>query len=461
VALSPDFLRGLERIVSADHVRTDPASLEAYGTDGTRRGHPADVVVSPEGSEQIARVVRLCAQYCVPLVPRGAGTGYTGGAVPLNGGVVLSLERMNRILEIDEENLVAIVEPNVITGDLQAAVERVGLFYPPDPASLKQSALGGNVAECAGGPRAFKYGTTKQYVLGLEAVLPTGEIVETGGKVVKNVVGYDLTHLLVGSEGTLAIITKIILRLVPKPPVQSTLRATFRTVSEAAEAVTGIIRERVVPAAVELIDSDSLETVARYLGVRSLAPEGTGALLLLEVDGLAEAVAEEAARVERACRRAGATEVLRARDEAEREELWRVRRELSPALKTITPIKFNHDVVVPKGRIPQLFELVERIKAEYRLRIPCFGHAGDGNIHVNIMVNDVEEEIRRAHEAERVLFEGVVALEGSISGEHGIGFAKSKFLAIELSADEIALMKRVKQAFDPRGILNPGKIFPQ
>jgi glycolate oxidase len=460
MSVLPDFIHGLQTIVGADHVRTDPDALQTYGIDGTSRGRPADVVVSPHGADQIAAIVRLCAQHGIPVVPRGAGTGYTGGAVPINGGVVLSLERMNRILEIDEENLVAVVEPNVINGDLQAAVEAVGLFYPPDPASLKQSAIGGNVAECAGGPRAFKYGTTKHYVLGLQAVLPTGEIIETGGKVVKNVVGYDLTHLLVGSEGTLAIVTKIILRLVPKPPTQATLRATFRTVGAAATAVTEIIRERVVPATLELIDRDSLDAVARYLGVRSLAPEGTGALLLLEVDGLAEAVAEEAARVERACRRAGATEVLRARDDAERQELWRVRRELSPSLKTITPIKFNHDVVVPKGRIPRLFELVERIKREYRLRIPCFGHAGDGNIHVNIMVDDVEEEIRRAHEAERVLFEGVVALEGSISGEHGIGLAKSKFLAIELSADEIALMQRVKRAFDPQGILNPGKIFP-
>jgi glycolate oxidase len=461
VALPPEFVSGLERIVGADHVRIDATTLQTYGTDGTKRGHPADAVALPDGADQIAAIVRLWTQHGVPLVPRGAGTGYSGGAVPLEGGVVVSLERMNRILQIDEVNLLAIVEPNVITGDLQAAVERVGLFYPPDPASLKRSAIGGNVAECAGGPRAFKYGTTKQYVLGLEAVLPTGEIVETGGKVVKNVVGYDLTHVLVGSEGTLAIITKIILRLVPKPPVRSTLRATFRTVADAANAVTEIIRERVVPAAIELVDRDSLDAVARYLGVRSLAPEGTGALVLLEVDGLAEAVAEEASRVERACRRAGATEVLRARDEAEREELWRVRRELSPSLKTVAAIKFNHDVVVPKGRIPQLFALLARIKSEYRLRIPCFGHAGDGNIHVNIMVDDVAEEIGRAHEAERALLEGVVALEGSISGEHGIGFAKSKFLAIELGPDEIALMRRVKYAFDPRGILNPGKIFPQ
>ena len=399
----------------------------------------------PDGAEQVSAIMRLCGAHGVPLVPRGGGTGYTGGAVPTHGGVVLSLERMNRILELDEENLVVVVEPNVITGTIQDAVEKVGLFYPPDPASLRTSVIGGNVAECAGGPRAFKYGTTKQFVLGLQAVLPNGDIVETGGKVVKNVVGYDLTHLLVGSEGTLAVITRIILRLVPKPPVQSTLRATFRTIEDAVQAVSNVIKARVVPAAVELIDGDSLEAVAKYLDVRSLAPDGTGALLLLEVDGLAEAVTEEATRCERACRDAGATEILRARDEAERQEIWRVRRELSPALKTITPIKFNHDVVVPKGRIPQLFELVGRIKQEYRLRIPCFGHAGDGNIHVNIMVTPGDDdEMRRAHEAERVLFEGVVALEGSISGEHGIGFAKAKYLPLELDPQTIALMKRVK-----------------
>ena len=459
--LTPDLISQFQSLLGPDYVRTDDESRHAYGTDALKRGQPADAVVLPGTTEEVAALVRLCAAHRIPMVPRGGGTGYTGGAVPTRGGVIISLERMNRILEIDEDNLIAIVEPCVVTGDLQDAVEKVGLFYPPDPASLRQSVIGGNVAECAGGPRAFKYGTTKQYVLGLEAVLPTGEIIETGGKVVKNVVGYDLTHLLVGSEGTLAIITKIILRLVPKPPVQVTLRATFETVEGAVAAVTEIIRERVVPAAVELIDGDSLEAVARYLQVRSLAPEGTGAILLLEVDGVPPATAEEATRVERACRAAGATEVLRAGSAAEREELWRVRRELSMSLKTITPLKYNHDVVVPKGRIPELFALVHRLKEDYRLRIPCFGHAGDGNIHVNIMVNpDDEEEVHRAHEAERVLFGGVVAMEGSISGEHGIGFAKAPFVALELSADEIALMKRVKAAFDPRGILNPGKIFP-
>jgi glycolate oxidase len=450
----------LQALLGDAHVRTDDASRSAYGTDALKRGHPADIVVFPGGTADVAAVVKVCAAHRLPMVPRGGGTGYTGGSVPTRGGVVISLERMNRILEIDEANLVAVVEPNVVTGDLQDAVEKVGLFYPPDPASLRQSVIGGNVAECAGGPRAFKYGTTKQYVLGLEAVLPTGEIVETGGKVVKNVVGYDLTHLLVGSEGTLAIITKSILRLVPKPPVQATLRATFPTVDAAVEAVGGIIRERVVPAAIELIDGTSLEAVANYLKVRSLAPEGTAAILLVEVDGVPAAVADEAARVERALGAAAATEVLHATNDAERQELWRVRRELSYSLKMVAGLKFNHDVVVPKARIPALFALVWRIAAEHRLRIPCFGHAGDGNIHVNIMVDPADaDEIRRAHVAEQELFTGVVALEGSISGEHGIGFAKAPFLPLELSPEEIALMKRVKAAFDPHGLLNPGKIF--
>jgi glycolate oxidase len=460
--LPAPVLDRVRAIVGPANVRTDDETRTAYGADALKRGHPADAVVTPANVQEIAAIAALCHETFTPLVPRGGGTGYTGGAVPLRGGLVLSLERLNRILEIDEENLLAVVEPNVITGDLQDAVEKVGLFYPPDPASLRQSVIGGNVAECAGGPRAFKYGVTNKYVLGLEAVLPTGEVIHTGGKVVKNVVGYDLTHLLAGSEGTLAILTQIILRLIPKPPVQATLRATFPSVTHAVDAVTRLIRARVVPAALELVDGDCLTAVASYLSVTSLAPPGTAALLLIEVDGLAEQVKGEASRVEDACRDAGATTIVRARDEAERQELWRVRRELSPSLKVITPIKFNHDVVVPKGRVPQLFRLVDDLKARYQLRIPSFGHVGDGNIHVNIMVTPGDAgESRRAHEAERALFEGVLALEGSISGEHGIGFAKAKYLGMELTPETIALMRRVKHAFDPHNILNPGKIFPE
>jgi glycolate oxidase len=462
VTVPANFVPRLQQILGREYVRVDAQSLETYGADGMAKPRPPDVVVIPASTDEIAQVVRLCAQHRIPITPRGAGTGYTGGAVPLRGGVLLSLERLNRILEIDQDSLLAIVEPNVITGQLQAAVERVGLFYPPDPASVQRCAIGGNVAECAGGPRAFKYGTTKHYVLGLEAVLPTGEIVRTGGKSVKNVVGYDLTHLLVGSEGTLAIVTKVILRLIPKPPAQATLRATFGSIAAAAEAVSAIVRARVVPAALELIDGDSLAAVATYLHETTLAPAGTAALLLIEVDGLAPAVAEEATRVEQACREAGATGVMRAESEEERQALWRVRRELSPALKTIARLKFNHDVVVPKGRVPQLFELVERLRREYQLRIPCFGHAGDGNIHVNMMVDpDDRDAVARAGTAQVELFKGVVALEGSITGEHGIGYTKSQYLHLELSPDEIALMKRVKAAFDPDGILNPGKIFPE
>ena len=452
-------LPALQTMVGAESVVTDPGRLDAYGTDALKRGHPADVVVLPANTAEVAAVARFCHEHHLPLTPRGAGTGYTGGAVPVRGGVVLSLERLNRILEIDEANLLAVVEPFVVTGRLQEAVERVGLFYPPDPASLNESVIGGNVAECAGGPRAFKYGTTKRYVLGLEAVLPNGDVIRTGGKTVKNVVGYDLTQLLVGSEGTLAIITQVILRLIPKPETQTTFRVAFRTVEDAVAAVIEMGRLRVVPAALELIDDDSLAAVSASLKEPAIAPPGTGALMIVEVDGLAPAVAEEAGRVEEACRRAGAVEVIRARDAAERTELWRVRRELSPSLKVLAPVKFNHDVVVPKGRIPELVALVRRLRHDLDLRIPVFGHVGDGNIHVNIMADGTEDVQARVRQAEQRLFEGVVALEGAISGEHGIGFAKAQFLPLALSAETIALMKKLKAAFDPHGILNPGKIF--
>ena len=452
-------LERLQRIVGPDWVRTDESTLLEYGQDALRQPHRADYVVIPAHTAEIAAVASLCNETRTPLVPRGAGSGYSGGAVPLRGGVLLSLERLNRILAIDELNLLAIVQPNVITRDLQTAVERIGLFYPPDPASLDRSAIGGNVAECAGGPRAFKYGTTRRYVLALEAVLPTGETVRLGSQAVKNVVGYDLTQLLVGSEGTLAIVTEITLRLVPRPPVQATVRATFATVSAAADAVTALLRARVVPAALELVDAASLDAVARFVG-KPLAPTGTGALLLLESDGTEITVAEELDRIEAACHQAGAVSVLRARTPDERDELWRVRRELSPALKTIAPGKLNNDVVVPRGRLPELFDLIARLRAESNLAIPSFGHAGDGNIHVNVMYDPEDPgQTHRARRAVESLFRGVVELRGSITGEHGVGYTKAPYLAIELTPATIDLMQRVKRAFDPNGILNPGKIF--
>ena len=460
MSIPSGFFSRVAGIVGDPFVLHDAVALESYGADALKQGTPADLVALPGSTREIAALAALCNAERVPMVVRGGGTGYTGGAVPTHGGLVIALERLNRILEIDPLNLLARVQPNVITADLQDAVEQVGLFYPPDPASSRQSTLGGNVAECAGGPRAFKYGTTKRYVLALEAVLPTGEIIHTGSKAVKNVVGYDLTQLLVGSEGTLAIIAEITLRLIPKPAARATLLAEFADISRAVEAVTKLIERRVVPAAVEIVDGDSLKALAEHAG-RPIAAARAGAVLIVEVDGPAEAVGPELSLVEDACRAADAIAVRRAASEAERQEIWYLRRELSAALKKISTVKLNNDVVVPRGRVPELFTLVKEIQRECGLPIASFGHAGDGNIHVNIMPPPGDAEaMARARAAELKLFKGVVALEGSISGEHGIGFTKAPYLGLELSPDEIALMKRVKAAFDPRGVLNPGKIFP-
>ncbi len=459
MALAPEVRAALVDITGRAWARDDEVSCLEYGTDALLRGAPADLVLLPGSVEEIAAIARRCHTDRVPLVVRGAGTGYTGGSVPTRGGVVLSMERFDRILEIDEVNQLAVAQPNVLTYQLQEAVEARGLFYPPDPASLKISALGGNVAECAGGPRAVKYGTTRRYVLALQAVLPTGEIIRTGSKAVKNVVGYDLTQLLVGSEGTLAILTEITLRLVPKPASAATLQVTFADVESAVRGVTAILEARVVPATIELVDGGSLAAVERYLG-RTVAPAGTGAMILVEVDGVAAAVDAEIAVVEQACRRAGARSAERAHDEAHRDQLWEARRELSFALRAAAPRKINHDVSVPRGRVPQLFALIAQLEQAHGLWMPSFGHAGDGNIHVNIMVDPEDAAaMRRATAAAQALFEGVVALEGSISGEHGIGFAKAPYLGLELAPEVIALMQRVKTAFDPHGILNPGKIW--
>lgn len=449
----------LAGIVGAPWISSDPAVLDAAGRDALKRGRAPDVVVTPGTTAEVAAIARACHDARIPMTVRGAGTGYTGGAVPIRGGVVIAMSRFDRILEIDEANLLAVVQPNVVTRDLHTAVEARGLFYPPDPASLAECAIGGNVAECAGGPRAFKYGTTRRYVLGLEAVLPTGEILHTGGKTVKNVTGYALTDLLVGSEGTLAITTEVTVRLVPKPAARRTFAATYASIDEAAGAVGAIVAAGVVPAVVEIIDAASLDAVSRHLG-RPMAPAGTAALLLVEVDGGEAATDHDAQLARDACRGAGATSLVAADTADARAAIWEARRELSYALRRLAPRKINHDVVVPRGRVPALFALVDRVRRQHALTVAAFGHAGDGNIHVNLMVDPADAgEMARAASAERDLFEGVVALEGSISGEHGIGYAKAKYLGLQLSEAEIALMARLKHAFDPHGVLNPGKMW--
>lgn len=449
----------LAGIVGAPWVSTDPAVLEMAGRDALKRGRRPDLVVSPGTTDEVAAIARACHDARVPMTVRGAGTGYTGGAVPIRGGVLIAMTRFDRLLEIDERNLLAVVQPNVITRDLHLAVEARGLFYPPDPASLAECAIGGNVAECAGGPRAFKYGTTRRYVLALEAVLPTGEIIRTGSKAVKNVTGYALTDLLVGSEGTLAIITEVTLRLVPRPAARRTFAATYATIDAAARAVGAVVAAGVVPSTLEIIDAASLEAVARHLN-RPMAPAGTRALLLVEVDGSEPAAVHEALVASAACTAAGATSLVEAATDADHAAIWEARRELSYALRRLAPRKINHDVVVPCGRIPDLFALIEQVRQRHGLRVAAFGHAGDGNIHVNLMVDPADSgEMARAAEAERELFEGVVALEGAITGEHGVGYAKAAYLGLQLSEAEIALMARLKQAFDPHGVLNPGKMW--
>jgi glycolate oxidase len=366
---------------------------------------------------------------------------------------------MNKILRIDPENLLAVVEPGVVTYDLQQEVEKIGLFYPPDPASLKTSTLGGNVAECAGGPRAVKYGVTKDFVLGLEAVLPTGEIISAGVQTVKSVVGYDLTKLLVGSEGTLAVITKIILRLLPLPKAKRTMLAIFPDIEGAATTVSQIISSRIIPTTLEFMDNSTIRCVEDFLHMG--LPVDAGALLIIEVDGAPEALQGEVEEIEKICRSNQAIETKVAKDKQEAEDLWKARRAVSSAVVKLNPTKINEDVTVPRSKVAEILRRVEAISKKHNLIIVNFGHAGDGNIHVNVLIDKRKPgESERAHEAVKEIFKAALDLGGTLSGEHGIGITKAPYLGMELGDMGIEVMKRIKKSFDPNNILNPGKIFP-
>jgi glycolate dehydrogenase FAD-linked subunit len=429
--------------------------LTVYSYDATQRESLPWAVARPVSADEVSRILVLANRERFPVVPRGAGTGMSGGSVPIEGGLVLSLERMNRVLEISEEDFIAVVEPGVVTGDLQKAVEERGLFYPPDPASRQFCTLGGNVAECAGGLRAVKYGVTKDYVLGLEVVLPTGEIIKTGAQTIKSVAGYDLTKLIVGSEGTLCVVTKVIVKLLPLPESVRTLSASFGTVGDAARAATNILAGRILPRALELIDQAALRAVETYL--KEDFSGGAAAMLLAEVDGTSASTLVEIDRIAEIMRQSGASRVQEAASEAERERLWKARRSISPALYTIKPKKVNEDIVVPRSKIADILMEIGEIAQRYELIIVNFGHAGDGNIHTNILVD--EADMARAGEAVKEIFAATLRLGGSITGEHGIGLAKAAYLPMELGPDALSVMRRIKQALDPNNILNPGKIF--
>ncbi len=458
--ISDYIIKEMEAIVGPSFVFRAPEGLEEYGADATKLSSMPDAVALPSSAQQISRLMVLANKEGFPVVPRGAGSGMSGGAVPVEGGLVISLERMNRILEIDPDNMVAKVEPGVITAHLQEEVERLGLFYPPDPASIKISTIGGNVAECAGGLRAVKYGVTRDYVLGLQAVLPTGEIVKTGVQTMKGVAGYDLTRLLVGSEGTLAIITRIILKLLPKPESKMTMLAMFSQVEDAVRAVCRMIRARVIPAVLELIDSRCIQCLRAEIDLS--IPTQTGALLLIEVDGEHSSVKRDAARVEGMLRNCRALEIRTAKDKEEAEALWEARRNLSPSLYKLRPHKISQDIVVPRSRMPDLIRFLGELERRYGLPIPAFGHAGDGNIHVNVMLDKERRgETQKAEEIIELVFKRVIQLGGTITGEHGIGITKREYLGMEIAPDAVRLMARIKRAFDPNGILNPGKLLPQ
>ena len=449
----------LAAIVGPEQVSSKKVDLLAHSFDATQHHFAADIVVHPGSTAEVAAIVQIAARHKIPILARGAGSGFTGGALPIHGGIVLVLTRMDRILEIDTDNLIAVVEPGVVTASLQNEVEKLGLFYPPDPASKAFSTLGGNVAECAGGPRCLKYGVTRDYVLGLTVVTPKGDVLHTGGRTMKNVVGYDLTRLIVGSEGTLGIVTQIILRLLPKPAAKKTMLATFISIHHAAKAVSAIIQAKIIPVTLEFMDASAIDCVRQQPGIN--LPAECQALLLLEVDGDIDQLDSQLNRIVTVIKPLGLVASTIAHTSDEAEAIWQVRRSVSPSLRRLGPNKFNEDVVVPRSKLPTMLEMLDDIGKRYQVPIVNFGHAGDGNIHVNVMIDlkepGMSEKIRQVLEE---IFRATVSLGGAISGEHGIGTAKQPYIALELDPPTLAAMRAVKLAFDPDNIMNPGKMFP-
>lgn len=460
--ITQEILGALRTAVGAEFVTTEREALVLYGQDETEDlVFVPDVVVKPCTTREVSTVLALATRFDIPVTPRAGGTGLSGGALPVHGGILLSMERFNRILEIDQCNLQAVVEPGVITQKLQEAVEEFGLYYPPDPASRGSCHIGGNLAECAGGPHAVKYGVTKDYVLGIEAVLPNGEVFTTGARVLKNVSGYNLTQLIIGSEGTLAVITRVVLRLISKPTHRKVVLVAFATLEDAAAAVATIFQRGITPSAMEFLERAAVQAAEERQGKRF--PNGEAAAqLLIEVDGFREeSLTEDIRIIAEAVEAHNATDVLLAEDRAKVEEVWALRRGIGEAVKSISAYR-EEDTVVPRAKLPELIAGTKRICGGYGLTTVCYGHAGDGNVHVNILKDAMDEATweRVIDPAIRELFALVVSLGGTVSAEHGIGYSQKSYLPLALSPVELRLMRDIKAVFDPAGILNPGKIFP-
>ena len=446
-------------IVGQENVYSDKAHLIAYSYDATREHFEPDAVVFPRNEEDISAILKYCNEHLIVIVPRGAGSGFTGGALPSSGGIVLGFEKhMNKILEIDMKNMVAIVQPGVINMDLQRAVEEVGLFYPPDPASQEYSTIGGNVSENAGGMRAAKYGITKDYVMATRAVLPNGDIIKAGKRTIKDVAGYNISGILIASEGTLAVLSEITLKLIPKPKMTKTAMGIFDSVSQAMEAVYKTMASGITPVAMEFLDNLTIRAVEKTF--KKGLPIDAGALLVTDVDGnLEDDLNFQLAQIEKVFKENGCREFKIAKDKKEAADLWFARRNASQSITVYGSKKLNEDVTVPRSALPELLERFYAIAEKYKINIPCFGHTGDGNVHTNVMVDGKDpEQVKIAYKAIEEVFQATIDLGGTLSGEHGIGLAKAPYMKMAFTEEEMNLFKSIKKAFDPNNILNPSKM---
>lgn len=450
------FINRLLAIVGQENIFTDPVDCYAYAYDNSRKIFPPEAVAFALNTNQVRDIILLCNQCAVPVTPRGRGTGTAGGSIPESGGLALSLERMRKIIHVDPANRMIVAEPGVLNQEIQEAAKQHGFFWPPDPSSSAYCSIGGNLATCAAGPHAVKYGVTRDHVLGLKAVTGSGEVIKTGCMTTKGVVGYDLTRLIIGSEGTLAVITETTLKLTPLPQSVGGITAHYADITHCARAIAAIMAQPHIPSALEFLDNAALNLVrGRHPG---LLPENSRAMLIIEVDGGIAEIVDSAEAIHKACQNDG---MLTAETTTDPAGLWAVRKALSPLLRDIAPKKINEDIAVPVSRLPELLQGLGKLSQKYRIANVNFGHAGNGNIHVNLLINpDDLDEMQRGEACLDEVFDLVLTLDGTLSGEHGVGREKRAFVGREIDAPTMALMKQIKQVFDPNGILNPGKLFP-